>query len=220
MNEVCLSRLQTSILVQRAIDGDRESLERVVAHMTPFVEAQVRFRLGKLARNRSDVEDLVAEVWTVVLRKLPTLRPRDGRYAPVLSKYLATASSHLCNNFLRRSMLRKATPIAGPNSSEEGVRADHLARETRSVVTRVCQTEVTGMIREALERLPEDKRQILILRLMEYRSNVEIAELLEMVPNSVAVKYARALEELRQRLPKSVFQEVWSFRNNSAHASG
>lgn len=211
---------KTSILVQGAVDGDRDSLEQVITHLSPLVEAQVRFRLGHLARNTADVEDLVAEVWTVVFRRLPDLRPRDGHYARVLVKYLATTSHYLCNNFLRRSMRRKTIPLVGSDSSEEGVRADELARETRSVVTRVFEAEVSEMIRSGLDRLSDEKRRVLVLRLMEHRTNQEIAELMDLLPNTVAVKYSRALGDLRDRLPQSVFQTLWSFRNTPAHESG
>lgn len=209
---------QTSIHVRRAVEGDRESLEWVTAHLSPLVEAQVRFRLGSLARNAADVEDLAAEVWTVALRKLPRLRPREGHYAPVLAKYLGTTASHLCNNFLRRAVRRKTASLEGPDASTEDSSpgADAFALETRSIVTRIFHHEVTDMIRQALDELGEDKRQVLVLRMLEHKSNQEIAVLLDLKPNTVAVRYRRALEDLRNSLPPAVFSDMWTFRSAPA----
>lgn len=215
MNPNQSSVFQTSMLVQRAVEGDRGSLERVVAHLSPLVEAQVRFRLGSLARNQADVEDLVADVWAVVFQRLHELRPREGHYAPVLTKYLGTTASHHCNNFLRAKARRRATSLA--ESAESGERAREPAgaavHETRSIVTQVFHTEVIGLVRRALGELGEEKRRVLVLRLLEHKTNLEIAELLEMEPNTVAVRYRRALDELRERLPASVFSELWGFRS-------
>lgn len=210
---------KTSILLQRAIRGDRDSLERVVAHLTPFVEAQVRFRLGGLSRNQADVEDLVSEVWAVVLRKLPELHPVEGHFEAVLSKYLSTTSSHLCNNFLRRHVRQKIKRRGTRDSSRDRV-LEQLPQETRSILTRVFHAEIAVLIRSTLDRLSDDKRQLLVLRLLEHRSNQEIAEFLDIQANTVAVKYARALEELRRRLPKTVFQELSQFGDNSSNERG
>jgi RNA polymerase sigma factor (sigma-70 family) len=202
--------LETSVLVRRAIEGDRASLERVIPYLTPLVEAQVRYKLGSLARNEPDVEDLVAEVWALVVQRLPDLRPRDGHHAGVLTSFLATTVTYQCNNFLRKAFRRRAA--SARRSDEDTGCEPELAAETRSLLTRVFQREVTGLIRAALERLPEEKRRIVLLRLMEHKSTVEIAGLLDLKPNTVAVQYRRAIDELREELPPSVAAELWSLR--------
>ena len=80
--------------------------------------------------------------------------------------------------------------------------------ETRSIVTRVSQGEISAMIRSALDRLGEEKRQVVVLRLLENKTNQEIAELLDLKPNTVAVRYARALEELREFLLPGLFPDA------------
>ena len=203
---------QTSIQVKRAVGGDRESLEWVFAHLSPLVEAQVRFRLGSLGRNAADVEDLVAEVWTVVIGKMSSVRPRDGHYAPVLARFLGSTATNLCNNFLRREARRRTASLVDPaGERDDGLQL--LARETRSVLTRAYQTELGGLIREALKTLSAEKRQVLVLRLLEHRTNAEIASVLGLPRNTIAVRYRRALDELRLRLPESAFAEIWDLRS-------
>jgi DNA-directed RNA polymerase specialized sigma24 family protein len=53
---------------------------------------------------------------------------------------------------------------------------------------------------------------VLVLRLIEQRSNVEIAKMLGVPRNTIAVRYRRALEKLRSALPPSVFADVLALR--------
>jgi len=55
--------------------------------------------------------------------------------------------------------------------------------------------------------------EVLVLRLFEGLGNQAIARSLGVPANTVAVRYRRALEHLRARLPESVFEEVRSFRS-------
>lgn len=201
--------LETSARVKRAVEGDRESLEWVIAHVSPLVEAQVRVRLGHLANNAADVDDLVAEVWAVALRKIGKLRPREGHYAPVLAKYLATTARNLTSNFVRQAERHKAAPLEVGGTEESTRRIEKaILDETRTILTRVAQSEASALIRAALARLGEQKRQVLILRLLENKTNQEIAELLHLKPNTVAVRYSRALEELRKYLLPGIFPDM------------
>jgi len=130
---------QTSLHLRAAIDGDSSSLEWIVIHFGPFLEAQVRFRLGGGGGRDADVEDVVAEVWTRVLPRLGDLRKRDGHLAPVLAKFLSTTALNLTNNFLRSRIRHLARGHGGSDPEEDG-RGDPLeeeARRTRGILTRL-----------------------------------------------------------------------------------
>lgn len=200
---------RTTVHVRRAVGGDPRSLEWVVERFTPFVESQVALRLGGQGR-REDIEDVAGEVWLVVLRRLGDLNPRDGRYAPVLVRYLGTTALQASNNFLRR-LARSAGP-GHPLASEQSRDMDAIAVETKGLVSRLAQQELAEKIRICLGRMPDKRREVLVLRFMEHMSNVAIAELLGIPPNTVAVRYRRAIEQLRSILPGEAFQEIWSVR--------
>src|ERR1043165_8223664 len=85
------SSAMTSFHVRRAIDGDGTSLSWTITHLTPLLEAQASYRTGSILRRFIDPSDVVAEVWMIALPRLRDLRPRDGRYAPVLMKFLSSA---------------------------------------------------------------------------------------------------------------------------------
>jgi len=202
----------TSLHVQRAVNGERESVAWVVARFQPLVEAQVRLRLGPYG-SRQDVEDLVAELWLVVLRRIGELKPRDGRNAPVLVRFLGTTALQLCNNHLRKRIRRgRAAEMPARDGSTSAPEFGGLPAESTGVVSQVFLLEVRDHIRRCLEELAPAKRDVLVLRIMEQRSNQEIAEILKLEPNTVAVRYHRALEDLRRRLPDGVFDDLWEAR--------
>jgi RNA polymerase sigma factor (sigma-70 family) len=199
----------TSFHAQRAAQGERDSLAWLVAHFQPLVAAQVRMRLGARAQAQ-DVEDVCAEVWLVMLRRMSTLAPRDGRWAPVVARFLGTTALQTCNNHLRSRVRRGGTASAADTSAVRP--EDALAAETRGVLTRAVEADLGVAVRNALERLSQDQREVLVLRLLEQRSNQEIAGILGVPANTVAVRYKRAIEELKARLPAGAFDEIWSAR--------
>jgi len=195
---------QTSLHVVRAIGGDQGSVAWLITHFRGFVEAQVRLRLRGHGKAH-DVEDLAADVWVVALQRLADLRPRDGRHAPVLMRFLGTTALGTCNNFLRRQV--RATLRTG-SSRDDAPQLDELAAATRSLVSKVLLDEARSAIDAALQALPADRRDVLVLRLMEHRDNQEIAQLLGIPANTVAVRYRRALEALRASLPEALYLEL------------
>jgi RNA polymerase sigma factor (sigma-70 family) len=204
----------TSIRLKRAVDGDRDSVGWIVAHFDPFVIAQVRLRLGLAASSGDEIRDIVDEVWLVTLRRFQELRPRENRLTPVLLKFLVTTSFNVCNNHIRRKILERGRV---PGSHRPGAQSvtptiARLAARQAGVPTQASSREISEKIGAALDSLEPDKIEVLVLRLIEQRTNAEIASLLGIPRNTVAVRYRRALEKLRATLPASTFGDVLGLR--------
>lgn len=191
--------------VVRAIAGDETSTGWLIAHLRGLVEAQIRLRLRGHG-SPQDVEDLAADVWVVTLQRLPDLVPREGRHAPVLVRFLGTTVLGTCNNFLRRRA--RSARLQRSQDDHSGDPLDRLVLPTRGVVSRILQREHASAVDDCLAALAPMHRDVLVLRLMEHRSNQEIALLLGLPANTIAVRYRRALEALRQRLPKHLYAEL------------
>jgi len=93
----------TSLQVRRALDGDGAALSWLVTHLDPLLRAQVRLRLGRSSGD-PDVDDVVADTWTVALRRLGDIEPRGGRCAPSFVAFLSMTSANLCLAHLRRRL--------------------------------------------------------------------------------------------------------------------
>ena len=204
----------TSIHARAAVRGEHESLAWIAERFDPFLEAQVRMRLGTSGARHDLVRDVVNHVWLVFLQKAATLRSREGHYAPVIAKFLSTVALHECNNAMRRLLRERARGdgAADDTSSAGQDPLDLQARDSLGVVTRAVQGELHARIEDALESMGERQRELILLRLFEQRSNVEIADSLGLKANTVAVQYRRALEALRRVLPPSFRRELTGAR--------
>jgi len=203
----------TSLHVRRAADGDPESLGWVVMRLSPLLLAQAAYRLGPVLRSLYDAEDLVNDAWLVALPQLGELPAREGRYTPVLLRFLSTTLLHRINNLARKhirtGVLERPRPgVARSDLTEAEDPLEQVAAEQSGVITQAVKHEVRGAITACLAELEARDREILILRGIEQHPNQTVAGVLGITPQAVAMRYRRALDRLRARLPRSVFDEM------------
>lgn len=201
----------TSLHVRRALDGDANSLEWVIARLSPVLLAQARYRLNPKLRRHVDPEDLVNEVWMVALPRLSEFDVAGPRYTPALLRFLSLTLLNRVNNLFQKFIQGKPLALSGSNDGGGDEAASPLAEleaEHTGVVTRVVQEETHGLVLDRIEELSSDDREVIILRGVEQNPNKDVAVLLGLEPNTVAVRYKRALARLRKSLPDSVFDEL------------
>jgi RNA polymerase sigma factor (sigma-70 family) len=203
----------TSLHVRRAADGNPESLGWVVTRLSPLLLAQAAYRLGPRLRALYDPEDLVNDAWIVALPRLGELPARDGRYTPVLLRFLSTTLLHRINNLARRHIRNGDLERPRPEEDRRDLTAaedplEQIAAEESGVITQAVKHELQGVVTECLTELEERDREMIILRGVEQQPNRTVAGLLGLKPPAVAMRYRRALDRLRARLPRSVFDEM------------
>jgi RNA polymerase sigma-70 factor (ECF subfamily) len=127
-------------------------------------------------------EDMVQEAFTRVLKYARTFREGTNFRA-----WMFRVARNVCNDHFRKH--RRETPLEEPEAraSEEPLVAETLERE-----------EDLGRLRVALEKLPEDRRELLILSRFERRKYDEIAQLLDCSVGAVKVRVHRAVKQLRE----------------------
>jgi RNA polymerase sigma factor (sigma-70 family) len=127
-------------------------------------------------------EDMVQEAFTRVLKYARTFREGTNFRA-----WMFRVARNVCNDHFRK--YRRETPLEEPEAraSAEPLVAETLERE-----------EDLGRLRVALEQLPEDRRELLILSRFERRKYDEIAQLLDCSVGAVKVRVHRAVKQLRE----------------------
>lgn len=193
--------LATSLHVQRAVAGDSASLAWLVERLSPLLMAQAAYRIGPELRRICEPADVVNEAWLVLLPRLRMLPPRDGRMTPVLLSFLSTTILNKLNALLRRELRRRM-------HADEAAAAPDAEPPANAVVSSIVRRETRSQVRDALDELPSEDREILLLRGVEQVPGDQVATMLGLSREVVYKRYQRALAKLRGRLPDSVFAEL------------
>ncbi|MBI3845555.1 MAG: RNA polymerase sigma factor [Planctomycetes bacterium] len=146
-------------------------------------EAMLRFCRGYLGSN-DDAEDAVQEIACKVLEAGGAAsHPRAWLYA--------LARNH-CLNALRTRARRRVDPTS-PSRLD-------LAADATGHLTRLVREENRAHLGEAVAKLTESQREILLLRYVEDLSRDEIAEALALPVSIVKSRLFEALESLRAHI--------------------
>jgi RNA polymerase sigma-70 factor (ECF subfamily) len=189
----------TSFHVRKAVSGEVESIEWVVRRLSPLLLAHAEYRLKSLP-GVVDPEDLVQDTWLRTLPRLDDIRPRDGRVTPVLLRFMTTVVNRRVRDLLQRAVGRR--PSAGLDA------AASLPAGDSSVVTRAVREEARDAVWDALQRLGQADREVVVLRGIEQNSVEAVAAVVQASPEAARKRYRRALDQLRSLLPESVFAEL------------
>jgi RNA polymerase sigma-70 factor (ECF subfamily) len=172
-------------LLKIAQEGNTEAFGAIYERYAEKVFRYLNAHLG----NGLDAEDLTEEVFIRVWRSLPDYRERG---TPFLSFVFRVARNALIDHYRRE---RRAV---GQLSSDEVVVADHKPGPVEIVSQQMEQQE----LREALEGLREDYRNVLVLRFLSDLDPEDTALAMGRSAGAVRVLQHRALAALRVRLEK------------------
>ncbi len=145
-----------------------------------------------LTRNRTEAEDLVQETYLRAVRAFGRLMPDSN-----LKSWLFAIMRNAWLNQLRHT---RVGPRFVELDAEEGDRAqwlDHLANDPHVAYVRKLEREGVWA---AIESLPRDHREIIVLRDIEGFSYQQIASILGCPAGTVMSRLGRARERLRRLL--------------------
>jgi RNA polymerase sigma-70 factor (ECF subfamily) len=170
-------------LVRLAASGDVNAAEALLTHIRPLVVRYCRGRLGRAPAADFAADDAAQEVLLAVLHALPRYRD-EGR--PFEAFVFGIAAHKVAD--LQRAAFRTAIPT---DDVPDAVDAN-LTPEERAV-----QAGDAHMAQSLLDRLPENLRELLLLRVAVGLSAEETGRALGMTPGAVRVAQHRALSRLR-----------------------
>ena len=178
-----------SIVVRRAKKGDQDAFEQLVTRY----EKKVYSLAYHYAGNEQDAMDISQEAFLRVYRFLPQFN-EDSQF----STWLYRVTSNVCKDYLRKRNTRAAFSLSGEQDGEEYLmEAPDLRYNPEDLLE---QKEMRRQIREGLEQLNPDHREILVMRDVMGLTYGEIASSLELEEGTVKSRIARAREKLRQKL--------------------
>jgi RNA polymerase sigma-70 factor (ECF subfamily) len=158
-----------------------------------------------LTRNGRDAEDVVQEAYVRALRFFPGFRGGDAR------AWLMKIVHNTCCTWLRANR-----PLQDATEFDENLfPADSRAPNPEEAL---LQKDSGDLVRKALEKLPPNFREVIILRELEGMSYKEIAAITGMPAGTVMSSLSRARDRLRQALTRLMSGEASAAPPPQPHA--
>ncbi|WP_339239107.1 sigma-70 family RNA polymerase sigma factor [Paenibacillus sp. FSL R5-0517] len=171
--------MDSTDLVNQAIQGDREAFIRLIRD----IENALYNTAKSMLRKEEDVADAIQETILNAYKSVPTLR--EPRY---FKTWLFRILINECNTILSRRSLSTAYAEVPSEKREHSSPYDEVD------------------MREAVDRLEESKRIVVVLHYFEDLSLRQVADALNISESAVKMRLTRARQELYQKFKN--FREV------------
>ena len=168
--------------------SDTEAFEAMVLRH----ERMIYLLCLRMTGNAADAQDCAQETMLRAFKAFGSFR-RDASF----STWITRIAMNVCTD-----ALRKRRSVASLDAMREETNFD-LPDAAPTAYARLEQKERMRLLREGLDELPEEMRQIIVLRDMRGMSYEEIAETLELPLGTVKSRVSRAREKLSGILQKS-----------------
>jgi RNA polymerase sigma-70 factor (ECF subfamily) len=172
---------------------ERTKLEQFEEALLPHLDAA--YNLARwLTGNDHDAEDVVQDAYVRAMKFFDGFRGSGGR------AWMLAIVRNTCYTWLRRN--RGHEPLAVFDEEAHG-----LADEAQNPAALLLEKEGRELLREALEALPVEFREMVVLRDLEGLSYKEIAGVVEVPLGTVMSRLGRARERLREILMPCAHKE-------------
>ena len=177
-------------LVQQAKAGDRDAFAALVsAYEGKIYNLALRY-LG----NREDAMDASQEVFLRVFRFLPGFQEESG-----FSTWIYRIGVNVCKDMLAKRARRSELPLEVPDE-EEDYRTAEVADSRYDPEAIVEQADLRESLADAIKQLPDQQREMIVLRDIQGLSYEEIGRVLSLESGTVKSRLSRARENLRKKL--------------------
>ena len=173
--------------------AQEQELASFEALMLPHLDAAQN--LAKwLLRNEQDAQDVVQEAYLRALKSFGGFHGSNGR------AWLLTIVRNTSYTLMKKNRAVDLTTTF----DEERHATDY---ESANPAALLEQTEDAELVREAMDHLPAEFREILVLRHLEGLSYKEIADIAQIPPGTVMSRLARARGKLKEYLAARIGKE-------------
>ncbi len=174
-------------------EPEQNTLARFEEVILPHMDAA--YNLARwLARNDHDAEDLVQESYLRAFKFFGSFHGANAR------GWLLTIVRNTCYTWFRENRVEELTTSF--NEEIHSTEADPFDPQKL-----LLQRESSQLLKQALEELPLEFREVLVLRELEGLSYKEIAVIADIPPGTVMSRLARARTRLKQGLSKLINTE-------------
>jgi RNA polymerase sigma-70 factor (ECF subfamily) len=192
-------------LLDQAKVGNADAVEQLLAKHREPIRRMIDLRLDPAIVQRLDASDVVQDVLIEANRRL-----QDYLKAPAMPFHLwlrHIAKDHIIDAHRRHHQAQKRgvnreQPIHRPAWSDRSSLdlAGQLLDQDLTPASAAIQQELQNRLREAIEQLDEDDREVILMRHYEMLANQEVASSLGLTEAAASMRYLRAVRKLRDLL--------------------
>ncbi len=181
-------------LIRAAQEGDEQAFEQILT----LLEAQVYRLAFSMLRHKQDAEDATQETFIKLWRTLPSYRFE----CPILP-YVLKMTRTTVLDMQRKIERRREHELSLTLENDQGERVELDVADTdvqNDPVAHLSKMELIAQVRQAIEDLPPEHRDILLLKDMQGLSYEQIAQTLDIQVGTVASRLSRARKNLEKIL--------------------
>lgn len=183
--------------------GVRDAEGRLLELYRGYLTLLARVQIGRRLQAKTDASDLVQETFCEAHRHLGQFRGTTERelthwLQTILANHMARLVRGFCGTQSRDVRLERQLQVDLDRSSQ--ALSHGLAAPLTTPSQKMSRWENSVLLADALERLPEPYRDVLIWRHLEGLSFADVAQRVDRSVDSVKHLWSRALEQLRCRL--------------------
>ena len=172
------------IIVERALTGDAEAFGELVRRWERRIFALTYGMLGR----EEDARDATQETFLAAFRSL-----RNFRGEAKVSSWLHRIAVNQCISRQRRSKVRSESTLEDEHETQASSYSPAHVAEGR---------QETAAVRRAINSLPVELRQVVVMKEFEELTFREIAEALDLPLSTVKSRLYTAMKQLQMRLQK------------------
>ncbi len=189
-------------LLYLARAGSVSALGELLERYHGYLSLLARLQIGRRLQGKVDAGDLVQETFLGVHQHFAQFRgTTESEFVSWLRRILASKLADLLRRYCgARRDVRLERELAEELDQSSRVLFEGLIAAESTPSQQASRREQSVLLAEALGRLPEDYREVLILHHLEELSFPEVARRMDRTLDSVKNLWIRALARLRRRL--------------------
>lgn len=189
------------VLLQEARAGDAATLGRLLELYRRYLALLARVQIGHRLQGKVDASDIVQETFLEAHRNFPRFRgTSEGELVRWLRQILAANLADLLRRYLgaRARDVRLEREIEDAFDRSSVLLDRGLVARQSSPSQQAERREQAVILADALDQLPDDYRDVLVLRHLEGLTFPQVAERMGRSLDSVEKLWMRGLARLRQ----------------------
>ena len=179
-------------LVEACLAGEDSAFDVLLGRW----EKRIRGAIYRLVGSDEEARDLCQEAFLKAYKSLRSFK-QEARF----SSWLYQIALNLCRDRMRR---RRGKTMVSLDELEEGGAAMTVAGPT--ALDLLQERDMSRLVARAIEALPDEQREIIILKEYQGLTFLEIAQVLDVPISTVKTRLYRGLDQLRVRLEREGFR--------------